>query len=139
MPFHHSLQKRVHAIKDHKEIVQMKKWKIGFKNDIFIIVAKNIGCWYTKFEPPRRGGSNGYPQSMFWIKIELEENRYTPQVCKFQYDYIKVGCEGVHVGHVLRIEFHLRTIINLLAHTAVIYSHYSRHPVMKTSMEENMR
>ena len=33
--------------------------------------AQNIGCRYT-LEPPRRGGSNGgsneYPQSMFWIK-----------------------------------------------------------------------
>ena len=30
--------------------------------------AKNIGCGYT-LEPPRRGGSNEYPQSMFWAEI----------------------------------------------------------------------
>ena len=31
---------------------------------IFLIFAQNIGCGYT-LEPPRRGGSNVYPQSMF--------------------------------------------------------------------------
>ena len=36
--------------------------------DIFFIRAQNIDCGYT-FEPSRQGGSNEYPQSMFWIKI----------------------------------------------------------------------
>ena len=35
--------------------------------DIFFIFAQNIDCGYT-LEPPRRGGSNEYPQSMFWSK-----------------------------------------------------------------------
>ena len=35
--------------------------------DIFLIFAHNIDCGYT-FEPPHRGGSNEYPQSMFWSK-----------------------------------------------------------------------
>ena len=35
--------------------------------DIFLIFAQNIDCGY-KLEPPRRGGSNEYPQSMFWSK-----------------------------------------------------------------------
>ena len=30
----------------------------------FHISAQNIDCWYS-LEPPRRGGSNEYPQSMF--------------------------------------------------------------------------
>ena len=34
---------------------------------IFIIFARNIDCGYM-LEPPRRGGSNEYPQSMFWSK-----------------------------------------------------------------------
>ena len=34
---------------------------------IFLILAQNIDCGYT-LEPPRRGGSNEYPQSMFWSK-----------------------------------------------------------------------
>ena len=29
--------------------------------DIFLIFAQNIDCGYT-LEPPRRGGSNEYPQ-----------------------------------------------------------------------------
>ena len=40
------------------------QWKFF---DIFLIFAQNIDCGYT-VEPPRRGGSNEYPQCMFWIK-----------------------------------------------------------------------
>ena len=43
--------------------------------DIFLIFAQNIDCGYT-LEPPRRGGSNEYPQSMFWSKNK--KNSYTP-------------------------------------------------------------
>ena len=43
--------------------------------DIFLIFAQNIDCGYT-LELPRRGGSNEYPQSMFWCKNK--KNRYTP-------------------------------------------------------------
>ena len=35
--------------------------------DIFLIFARKKDCGYT-LEPPRRGGSNEYPQSMFWSK-----------------------------------------------------------------------
>ena len=37
--------------------------------------AQNMDCGYS-LEPPRRGGSNEYPQSMFWNKNK--KNRYTP-------------------------------------------------------------
>ena len=43
--------------------------------DIFLILAQNIDCGYM-LEPPRRSGSNEYPQSMFWSKNK--KNRYTP-------------------------------------------------------------
>ena len=47
-----------------------------YKNaDIFYISAQNIDCGYS-LEPPRRGGSNEYPQSML-----LSRNKkimYTP-------------------------------------------------------------
>ena len=46
------------------ESFQLKKFDII----IFLIFAQNIDCGYT-LEPPRRGGSNEYPQSMFWSKI----------------------------------------------------------------------
>ena len=46
-----------------------KKGQFSNKNsDIFHISAKNIDCGYS-LEPPRRGGSNEYPQSMFHSKI----------------------------------------------------------------------
>ena len=40
--------------------------KLGFTEVyiIFHISAQNIDCGYS-LEPPRRGGSNEYPQSMF--------------------------------------------------------------------------
>ena len=41
---------------------------IGKNVDVFNTFAKNIVCGY-KLEPPRRCGSNEYPQSMFCIKI----------------------------------------------------------------------
>ena len=43
--------------------------------DIFLIFAQNIDCGYT-LEPPHRGGSKEYPQSMFWSKNK--KNGYTP-------------------------------------------------------------
>ena len=43
--------------------------------DIFLIFAQNIDCGYA-LEPPRQGGSNEYPQSMFWS--QNKNNRYSP-------------------------------------------------------------
>ena len=51
---------------DNFLFVKMKNFT-GKKIDIFLIFAQNIDCGYT-LEPPRRGGSNEYPQSMFWSK-----------------------------------------------------------------------
>ena len=44
--------------------------KLGFTGVyiIFLISAQNIESGYS-LEPPRRGGSNEYPQSMFWAEI----------------------------------------------------------------------
>ena len=56
--------------------------------------TQNIDCGYS-LEPPRRGGSNEYPQSMF-----LSRNKkiiYTP-VNPFY--YMKVGFKGVCLRHV---------------------------------------
>ena len=38
-------------------------------------VKKNIGCGYS-LEPPRRGGSNGYPQSMFWEEMKKKKSDF---------------------------------------------------------------
>ena len=44
--------------------------KLGFAGAyiIFVISVQNIDCGYA-LEPPRRGGSNEYPQSMFCAEI----------------------------------------------------------------------
>ena len=70
-----------------------KKQIFRLKNsDIFHISVQNIDCGYS-LEPPRRGGSNEYPQSMFlsWNK----KNNVYP--CKPQFYYIKVGFKGVKI------------------------------------------
>ena len=47
---------------------------------LILICAQNKDCGYT-LEPPHRGGSNEYPQSMFWSKNK--KNRYTPAYPSF--------------------------------------------------------
>ena len=48
--------------------ITTKIWRFSDKNsDIFHISAQNIDCDYS-LEPPRRGGSNEYPQSTFLAK-----------------------------------------------------------------------
>ena len=44
--------------------------KLGFTGVyiIFLSMLKNIDCGYS-LEPPRRGGSNEYPQSMFCAEM----------------------------------------------------------------------
>ena len=43
---------------------------IGQTLFFLLFLIQNIHCGYT-LEPPRRGGSNEYPQCMFWIKAVL--------------------------------------------------------------------
>ena len=68
-----------------KKKKKKKKKKIK-KSDIFHISAQNIDCGYP-LEPPRRGGSNEYPQSMF-LDRNKKNNVYP---CKPLFYYIKVG------------------------------------------------
>ena len=61
-------------------------------SEILHISAQNIDCGYS-LEPPRRGGSNEYPQTMFLSR--KEKNNVYP--CKPQFYYIKVGFKGVKI------------------------------------------
>ena len=75
----HSLQKLAHAI--YRDFFSFKIENFQLKKIvIFLIFAQNIDCGYT-LEPPRRGGSNEYPQSMFWSKNK--KNRHTPAYPSF--------------------------------------------------------
>ena len=74
-----ALRKLAHAI--NRDFFSLKNENFQQKNvDIFLIFAQNRDCGYT-LEPPRRGGSNEYPQSMFWSKNK--KNRYTPAYPSF--------------------------------------------------------
>ena len=76
------------------------------KSDIFHISAQSIDCGYSS-EPPRRGGSDGYPrgssdeypQSMFLSRNK--KNHVYP--CKSQFYYIKVGFKGTGFRNVRAI------------------------------------
>ena len=68
------------------EIFQIKKiW-------YFHISTQNIDCGYS-LEPPHRGGSNKYPQSMF-LNRNMKNNVYP---CKPQFYYIKVRFKGIKI------------------------------------------
>ena len=69
-----------------------RKFSDKKNSDIFNISAKNIDCGYS-LEPPRRGGSNEYPQSMF-----LSSNKkHIVYPYKPHFYYIKVGFKGVKI------------------------------------------
>ena len=86
-----TLRKLAHAI--YRNFFGCKNQNFHRKNvDIFLIFAQNIYCGYT-LEPPHRGGSNEYPQSMFWSKNK--KNRYTPRIS--QVYYIKVGFKELYI------------------------------------------
>ena len=75
---------------------KVNHWKIeNFQtknSNIFHISAQNIDFGYS-LEPPLRGGSNEYPQSMF-LSRNKKNNVYP---CKPQFHCIKVGFKGVKI------------------------------------------
>ena len=76
-----------------ENFTKKKKKKFSDKySDIFHNSAQNIDCGYS-LEPPRRGGSNEYPQSMF-LSRNKKNNVYP---CKPQFYYIKGGFKGVNI------------------------------------------
>ena len=83
---------RKHAYSNILKISPPKTESFQIKNLIFFhISAQNIDCGYS--EPPRRGGSNEYPQSMF-LSRNKKNNLY---LCKPQFYNIKVGFKGVRI------------------------------------------
>ena len=75
-----------------KHLQKLKFFQIKKNSDIFHISAQNIDCGYS-LEPPRWGGSNEYPQSMFLSRNKI--NNVYPY--KPQFYYIKVGFKGVKI------------------------------------------
>ena len=63
------------------------------KNSYILHISdQNIDCEYS-LEPPRRGGSNEYPQFMF-LSRNKKNNVYPG---KPQFYYMKVGFKGVKI------------------------------------------
>ena len=62
--------------------------KLGFTGVyiIFLISAQNHRLWYS-LEPPRRGGSNEYPQSMFLSRNKKKYQSFLSE--KFQFLEVK--------------------------------------------------
>ena len=84
---------RKHAYSNTLKILPPKMTNFQIKySDIFHISAQNIDCGYS-LEPPRRGRSNEYPQSM--LSSRNKKNNVYP--CKPQFYYIKVGFKGVKI------------------------------------------
>ena len=100
--------------------------KITDKNsDIFHISAQNIDCGYS-LEPPRRGGSNEYPQAMF-LRRNKKNNLYP---CKHQFYYIKAGLKGVNVYRhvfVMRRQLFVMARLNFVSRITERLLHESKY------------
>ena len=102
VPCHSSLRRCVRWTVSHYENMPIQMyWKFYHqkmanfqikKSDIFHISAQNIDCGYS-LEPPRRGGSNKYPHSMFLSR----NKKYNVYPCIPQFYYIKVGFKGIKI------------------------------------------
>ena len=87
------LSLRKHAYTNIYKISTPKTENFQIKtSDSFHISAQNIDCVYS-LEPPRRGGSYEYPQSMF-LSRNKKNNVYP---CEPQFYCIKVGFKGVNI------------------------------------------
>ena len=70
-----------------------RNWKISDENlCYFSYFCSKHRLWYS-LEPPQRGGSVEYPQSMF-LSRNKKNNVYP---CKPQFYFIKVGLKGVKI------------------------------------------
>ena len=84
---------RKHAYSNILKILPPKNENFQIKNSYILQISdQSIDCGYS-LEPPRRGGSNEYPQSMF-LSRNKKNNVYP---CKPQFYYIKVGFQGVKI------------------------------------------
>ena len=84
---------RKHAYSNILKILPPENENFQIKHFYILYISdQNIDCGYS-LEPPRRGGSNEYPQSMFLSR----NNKNNVYPCKPQFYYIKVGFKGVKI------------------------------------------
>ena len=103
-----SLRKHAYIIltplKPHFYIV---KWGLQEYTLFFLFLLKNIDCGYS-LEPPRRGGSNEYPQSMFFSRNEKYKNFLSEN---FHFLVIKFS---VYLNRHVFVMLHLLTLSQIL-------------------------
>ena len=81
---------RKHAYSNILKFLPTKNENFQIKNsDNFLYFCSKHRLWYS-LEPPRRGGSNEYPRSMF-LSRNKKNNIYP---CKPLFYYMKVGFKG---------------------------------------------
>ena len=116
---------RRHAYSNILKILPPKTENFQIKNsDIFHITDQNIDCGYP-LEPPRRGDSNEYPQSLF-INRNKKNNVYPYEPQLF---YIKVGFKG---SKLYRHIFVMRTAVARLKNIGCLGTHRTR--IIPTSL-----
>ena len=106
--------------------------KLGFTGVyiIFLISAQNIDCWYS-LEPPHRGGSNEYPQSMFWAEVWKISEFFIWKFPFFFYGKIfSISCMRVFVMHKTNIYMYL--ISKALHYLYGIQINYRTYPYKRT-------
>ena len=87
----------------------------------FLIFAQKHTLWvlHVRTASSRRGGSNEYPQSMFWIK-----NKKNVYPCKPQFYYIKTEFAEVYINrHVIlmyKVDSNSRIEISLHASSMLV-------------------
>ena len=123
---------RKHAYSNILKILPPKNENFQIKIQIFVLIsAQNIDCGYS-LEPPRRGGSNEYSQSMFWA--EIRKLMYTPVNPSFTIQ--KWGLRGstlyryvflMERGYRLKVIFHYSDSLNLA-------SSMKKCPILKKNM-----
>ena len=76
----------------------------------FLFLLQNIDCGYS-LELPRRGGSNVYPQTMFWAKIRKNLNFFHRNFQFLLVKKISVYCMCKFSYVIVLFQIHQRTIV----------------------------
>ena len=113
--------------------------KLGFIGALFfLLLLKNIDCGYS-LEPPRRGGSNEYQQSMFWAeiwKISFFFIWIFFNFWRWNLLYIWIGCFRNAPHHLLKFIFDL---LNPRMPSGLFYLISSRLIWIYTVRKDNFR
>ena len=101
--------------------------KLGFTGVciIFLISAKNIDCGYS-LEPPRRGGSNEYPLSMFWAEIWTRGPRATTRSSEWNH-HCRYADDMQHFSNTLMTRQWLKLFLKYLAYKVKMLKFSKRH------------